>query len=172
MRYRVRTKTQRMRQMRIAGSSKPRRRLLLRKQTAIAPRHRMTRIAARRATAVIADATGAGMTMPGHLHRAGRTRGLTIGFMIPTATAGTGRTAIRANNLMAMPEIRTIPLRGPTCHAPRCGALGATHVIEGGSLKTAIATRPSNQTGRGLSHFGAAALSAAATAIATTTKAK
>jgi hypothetical protein len=158
--------------MRIARSSKPRR-PLLRKQPASARRRRMTRIAARCATAVIADATGAATTMHGRLHRAGRTRGPTIGFTIHTATGGTARTAIRANNLMAMPEIRTILLRGPTCHAPRCGALGTRHAIEaGGSLTITTAARRSKETGSNPSRSGAAALSAAATAIETTTKAR
>jgi hypothetical protein len=146
------------------------------RQAAIAPRRRMTRIAATRATAVTADATGAGMMTPRprHLHRAGRTRGVTIAFMIPTATARTARTAIRANNPTATPEaIGTTPLRGPTCRALKCAALDATHAIEaGGIVKTATATRRSRQVGRGPSRSGAAAFSAAATGIRTTTKAK
>ena len=177
MHYRalIRTRrTRRMRQMRIARSSKPRRLL-----AAIAPPAWMTRIAPiHSATAVMADATGAGTMIPGRLHRAGRMRGVTIVFMIPTAIAGTARTALRANNLTATPEaIRMTPLHAPTCRAPRCvapscGASGATRAIkEGRSLKTTIPISRSRQTVRGPSRFGAvAAFSAAAMSIRTTTK--
>ena len=174
--YRVHIRTPRMRQMQTACSSKPRHLL-----AAIAPPAPTIRIApTHSATAVMADATGAGKMMPGRLHRAGRTRGVTIVFMIPTAIAGTARTAMRANNLTATPEeIRMTPLRGPTCRAPRCGAptcsaSGATRAIKTDrSLKTTIAIRRPRQIARGPSRSGAvAAFSAAAMRIRTTTKAK
>jgi hypothetical protein len=103
-------------------------------------------------------------------------RGATIVFMIRTATAGTGlsaRPATTANNLTATREgIWTALLYGPTCRAPSRGASGATRAIkEDGSVTTAIATKRSRGAGRAPSRSGAAAFSAAAMAIRTTTKA-
>ena len=202
----IRTRrTPQMRQMRIARSSKLRRRLpaqalqaktttsIAKRRAAIAPPPpRMIWIALTHpATAVIADATGAGMMMlRQRLHRAGKMRGLThrltIAFMILPAIAGIGRSAIRANNLTATRKgikagIRTAPLRGPTCRAPRCGAWGARRVIAAGRARSRvssrrkpmgppIAPRRSKRRGRSPSRSGAAAFSAAA--IRMMTKAK